>query len=525
MRVNLPVYDKEVRFPDDPNAKIISVTDPHGVIIDVNDTFVQMCGFTRDELIGQPQNIIRHPDMPPEVFAYMWKQLKSGKPFLGIIKNRCKDGSYYWVNAFILPIVKNGVITGYESVRTRAAPEMIARAKALYAKMRSGRKVTAPAKGMLNVFMGLLTLVLLAAAFIVPGYLTLGLLGISVIAQMLVSHAISRRFFLYVINSSNAQSDDLTLNVYTGRGGLEGLAMMAEQWKFKYVDTLLTRVREAADRLHAAADSSLNDAKNNSDEMLRKSDQTKDAAKRMNEVADGISAMMDDLLHKISKTADDAENAKKQADAGKEFSDRTLESINALDATASKVANAVDNLAEEVGKVSESVEFIDSVQSQTDLLALNASIEAARAGEAGKGFAVVADEVRALSIRTQKTAGDIHKQLDDFKETTAQAHQLSIASRDHALAGVHEVEQNNEVLRSLHDAVKEIKNASDNMRNTINEKAQTARAVSEEVRHLVRLSDDSVDLSNRSRDEMVKLNDEADELSEMIDRFNQGFNG
>ena len=92
MRLNLPVANKEISFPDDPDAKIISVTDPRGIINYVNDTFVKISGFTSDELIGQPHNIVRHPDMPSEVFAFMWKQIKSGKPFVGMIKNRCKDG-------------------------------------------------------------------------------------------------------------------------------------------------------------------------------------------------------------------------------------------------------------------------------------------------------------------------------------------------------------------------------------------------------------------------------------------------
>ena len=114
MRVNLPVIDRETPFPDDPEAKIISVTDLSGVILDVNDIFVKVSGFSREELIGQPQNIIRHPDMPAAVFEHMWNLLKAGKTFHGIVKNRCKDGSYYWVDAFIIPIVQYGKTIGYE---------------------------------------------------------------------------------------------------------------------------------------------------------------------------------------------------------------------------------------------------------------------------------------------------------------------------------------------------------------------------------------------------------------------------
>ena len=142
MRLNLPVVNKETKFPDDPEAKIISIADTRGIIIDVNDTFVDISGFTRDELIGQPHNIVRHPDMPPQIFEYMWKQLKSGKPFLGMIKNRCKDGSYYWVNAFIIPIINDGKIIAYESVRTRPSPDMVKRASDVYAKIKNKKKIS-----------------------------------------------------------------------------------------------------------------------------------------------------------------------------------------------------------------------------------------------------------------------------------------------------------------------------------------------------------------------------------------------
>lgn len=90
MRNNQPVVDVEIKFPEDPNAKIISVTDTHGIITDVNQTFIDMCGFSREELIGQPHNIIRHPDMPSAVFKLMWDTLKKGKPFMGIIKTVTK---------------------------------------------------------------------------------------------------------------------------------------------------------------------------------------------------------------------------------------------------------------------------------------------------------------------------------------------------------------------------------------------------------------------------------------------------
>lgn len=89
MRSNLPVSNIEITFPE--SKKLISVTDVNGNIVDCNDHFVEISGFDKSELIGQPHNIVRHPDMPEVAFKNMWKYLKDGKPWMGLVKNRCKD--------------------------------------------------------------------------------------------------------------------------------------------------------------------------------------------------------------------------------------------------------------------------------------------------------------------------------------------------------------------------------------------------------------------------------------------------
>ena len=117
MKKNLPVTEKEQPFPE--GAEIVSATDLKGVITDCNQAFVDISGFSRDELIGTSHNIVRHPDVPPAVFANLWDTLKSGKPWMGIVKNRCKNGDHYWVDAYVTPIIENGQVTGYESVRVK----------------------------------------------------------------------------------------------------------------------------------------------------------------------------------------------------------------------------------------------------------------------------------------------------------------------------------------------------------------------------------------------------------------------
>lgn len=129
MRKNLPVTDTERTFS--PSQKLISSTDLKGKIKHCNQAFVDISGFCRDELIGQPHNIVRHPDMPQKAYEEMWACLKAGIPWMGLVKNRCKNGDFYWVSAYVTPVTENGEIVGYESVRSCPSRKDVARAEKL----------------------------------------------------------------------------------------------------------------------------------------------------------------------------------------------------------------------------------------------------------------------------------------------------------------------------------------------------------------------------------------------------------
>ena len=130
MKNNQPTTQREVPFP--PNCYLVSKTDLKGAITHANDAFVEISGFTRAELIGSNHNMVRHPDMPMAAFADLWQTVKSGLPWRGAVKNRCKNGDYYWVEAFVVPLKKNGEITGYMSVRTPLAADKKLAAEAQY---------------------------------------------------------------------------------------------------------------------------------------------------------------------------------------------------------------------------------------------------------------------------------------------------------------------------------------------------------------------------------------------------------
>lgn len=121
MKKNLPVTDNEYTFGDD--TLIVSMTDTKGKITQVNRDFIEDSGFEEEELIGKPHNMVRHPDMPPEAFEDFWATVKAGKPWTGAVKNRRKNGDYYWVLASASPIFEDGTIAGYMSIRSKLAPE------------------------------------------------------------------------------------------------------------------------------------------------------------------------------------------------------------------------------------------------------------------------------------------------------------------------------------------------------------------------------------------------------------------
>ncbi|MEK9712636.1 MAG: PAS domain-containing protein, partial [Thalassolituus sp.] len=139
MRNNQPVTSTERRLEAD--QKLISSTDLHGKIVHCNDDFVAVSGFSREELIGQPHNLVRHPDMPPAAFSEMWEDLKAGRPWMGMVKNRCKNGDYYWVSAYVTPVFSHGELVGYESVRTCPTRALVERAEKVYSGIRSGHWV------------------------------------------------------------------------------------------------------------------------------------------------------------------------------------------------------------------------------------------------------------------------------------------------------------------------------------------------------------------------------------------------
>ncbi len=145
MRVNMPITTTELHLAD--GVPLVSRTDTGGRITFVNKAFVEISGFAEHELIGSPHNLVRHPDMPKEAFADLWATIKAGNPWEGLVKNRAKSGDFYWVRANVTPVLTDGQVTEYISIRSKPTREEVAAAETLYAAMRNGSAPGSLAQG------------------------------------------------------------------------------------------------------------------------------------------------------------------------------------------------------------------------------------------------------------------------------------------------------------------------------------------------------------------------------------------
>ena len=159
MRTNLPVTQREYDYPAD--WILLSTTDTQSHITYVNQSFCTVAGFELDTMLGKPHNMVRHPDMPPHAFEDMWRCIKKGEPWKGIVKNRCANGDHYWVDAYVSPISVNGKVVEFQSVRTKPTRDQVKRAEIAYAELNKKGSVSA-LKRTLDMPVKLLLLALVA---------------------------------------------------------------------------------------------------------------------------------------------------------------------------------------------------------------------------------------------------------------------------------------------------------------------------------------------------------------------------
>lgn len=521
MKVNLPVTQTEHQIP--AGEKLISITDLSGNITYCNEALTRISGYTKDELLGRDHHVLRHPDMPQGVFALLWQSLKSGSPFMGLIKNRCKNGDYFWTDAFISPVTISGRVAAYEAVRVRPRPEDVKRAAALYKKINSGAAIRYH-----SVLPG-------PAVWVEGGSLLLaaGLYFLPVSPLFAVGAAAlggcAALFLKYREDKADIKNlNSLVHKVYAHPAGVLcytdhnrpsdplKLTILSHQ---AFIRTIFARVDESARQVYALADDTTTLSLNTQTDIDRQQEQTGRIASAVSEMSDTLSQILQD----VKKSAELAEAADKMAGTGRDAarqSDKALQNIAELSL---QIKEVVEILASKAEAVQKGIQEIRKIASQTDLLALNASIEAARSGEAGRGFAVVAGEVRALSLKTDSYTEEIDQLVRNLIDTSRKALEFTEHGASTAAEGVGKIRHSISLLDEIAANIGEISSRSVAMKNSIEAESGAAGAINDQIAEIKKLGDRCAEHAAGSHDSVARLKDIALNLNKMILRFYQNY--
>jgi len=434
MRLNTPVTDNEYHLKE--GLTIVSTTDLQGNITYANPYFIEVSGFAKEELIGAPQNILRHPDMPAQAFADLWATIRSGRPWTAMVKNRRMNGDYYWVLANVIPITNGGRAVGYMSVRVKPSREQVNAATRLYKSVLDGtagniaiRQGSVVRTGFLGALTALARMPLSprTAAYSLLQVLIVGaisaaawsqapsggssLLCIAVACAAAVSVVATLAFWSHLNNALIQPLKDGTLTTLAMAG-----CDLSQQVRAERTDEMGQMMR-ALRQVNVNLQAIIGDVRGVSGGMTVASEHVSSAAQSLSqsasEQAAGVeetSASVEQMSVSINQNTDNAKitdgMAAQAAKEAAEGGEAVTQTVRAMKIIASKIG------------------IIDDIAYQTNLLALNAAIEAARAGEHGKGFAVVAAEVRKLAERSQIAAQEISQLAGSSVETAERAGKL-----------------------------------------------------------------------------------------------------
>ncbi|MCX4191077.1 methyl-accepting chemotaxis protein [Methylophaga sp. OBS1] len=526
MKKNLPVTDNEVTFEEE----LISTTDLKGAITGFNAAFEEVSGFPGEEMLGKNHNIIRHPDMPPAAFEDLWNTVKAKDHWMGIVKNRRKDGDFYWVDAYVTPIFDRQQIVGYESVRIPPKAEYVKRAQTLYQQINAGKK---PRLG--NVFsrFGLKHKTMLSVALV--SLLTMLASQLNLVAAlpfflpMIVpvlvgagTYALLHKWVFASLDRALKEArkevnNPLMAMVYTGNNDEIAQLSLVNKLAQAKLNTVLVRLRDTAGKIDTEARDTFSSQQSIMESIQSQASQTEQVATAMTEMSSSIQ----EVSSNASKAASTASEVDELTKSSERKASTAVNSLGSLDTAFSDINSVISELEDDSNAINPIIGVISDIAEQTNLLALNAAIEAARAGEYGRGFAVVADEVRSLASRTQQSTQEISGLIQRLDQAVDKVVAGMKKTQETASSSREDISASITSVSIIKDKVQELNDLNTQIATAVEEQS----AVSDDInRNVVRISSDAesvVSNANLVNTNAENLAGESTALLNMIRRFSQ----
>ena len=512
---NQQTVNEEVTFSE--KAIVVSTSDTRGVITYVNESLCVVSGYKPEELLGKNHNIIRHPDMPKAIFKELWAHIKAGRSWQGVVKNRCKDGRFYWVDSIVTPIYEGSQLIGYQSVRVKPKSDQVKRAIELYAQLNSGKKNALNKEfsyqKKVSLYAVLLVLLTLGTAMLSHwvaglGVLLSALLGIIVFkAELIDTPALAK--------SLQGEFDSLSRFVMAGPG-TKGIVNFQLGLQKAMQRTILGRTADAAQELTKVVEDTLKIAHQTTQGIIQQQQEMKQISASINNMIDDSKAVATSTL----KTNVTMVQTNQQCEQAKNLIINGRDGVKGLSTMVEQAATIADKLMEASDDVAKTIGEIESIADQTNLLALNAAIEAARAGESGRGFSVVADEVRALSTRTQESAAKTIHSTQTMRTTLQEWVSKMHESKDSANHSESQAHESALSIESVYKGIAEISHLLNDITQASEQQEKDCNTVSNNVQAIFEVANNNAEIARQMEANAQSLEINIKLLSGLHNTFN-----